>query len=181
MPPQIHYHPASAEDMDWSVTLAETGIETGTGARVARVAQYVDHEEFFLTYGDGVGNVDIPASLRHHREQGGLVTVTGVRPQTRFGQIEFTEDLVTVFSEKPKFREGFVSGGFMVVQREFVARYLRSEDACSLENEGLSRAARDGHVRVYRHEGFWLPMDNHHEYEVLNNFHAAGNAPWETW
>jgi glucose-1-phosphate cytidylyltransferase len=180
-PPKLHYHPPSASEPDFSVTLAETGAAVGTGARVARVLQHIDHEEFFLTYGDGVGDIDVAASLRYHRQKGGLITITGVQPQTRFGHIEADGDEVTSFAEKPKFREGYVSGGFMVGQREFVTRYLSQDSSCSLEDDGLSGAANEGNVRVYRHEGFWLPMDNHSEYEILNDLYASGNAPWKTW
>ncbi len=182
-PPLIHYHGDGGQEpgLDWSVTLAETGFETLTGGRVARVAPYLDQPIFMLTYGDGVSDVDIPDTLRCHQEWGSMVTVTGVRPQSRFGQLEFQGNRVTKFIEKPQAHGGFISGGFMVVDRAFIDRYLTTGADCVLERDGLVRAAGDNEMAVYQHDGFWMPMDNSLEYNALNALWDGGSPPWKTW
>jgi glucose-1-phosphate cytidylyltransferase len=180
-PPEARYHGSDADGLDWSVTLAETGINTMTGGRIARIARYLDAPCFMLTYGDGVGDIDVGATLEWHHRHRRLVTVTGVRPQSRFGQLDIAEDQVREFTEKPQVDNGYVSGGYMVVQRSFIERYLSTDEACVLERHGLARAARDGAMTVYRHDGFWMPMDNSLEYNALNALWSSGKAPWKVW
>lgn len=180
-PPSLRYHGENDGSRDWSVTLAETGANTMTGGRVARIASYLDQPHFMLTYGDGVGNVDLAATLAWHREHDAMVTVTGVRPQSRFGQLDLDGDQVTQFTEKPQTPDGYVSGGFMVIERTFIDRYLSDSKTCVLEKDGLTRAAVDGEMTIYRHDDFWMPMDNSLEYLALNAMWTSGEAPWKVW
>lgn len=162
----------------WRVLLAETGLESATGYRIRRVRQYVDGETFMLTYGDGLGDIDIDALLDHHRSTGGLVTVTAVRPPARFGQLHITEgDRVTEFAEKPQAEGGLINGGFFVCEPG-VFDYLPDDSSCSFEAEPLAQLAKDGQLSAYRHEGFWMPMDSSREYELLNRIWREGEAPW---
>ena len=179
--PEITYHDRGLPDPGWTITLAETGPETGTGGRLARVAKYIDNDEFLFTYGDGVGDIDIAASLTRHREMNASVTVTGVHPPTRFGHIEIEDNHILDFAEKPQASEGYISGGFMVMNKDFIPRYLDEGENCILESQALRNVAREGGMAVYRHHGFWMPMDNHMDFENLNNLWANDEAPWKIW
>jgi glucose-1-phosphate cytidylyltransferase len=179
--PGIKYHGQEGDALDWSVTLVETGAETLTGGRVARAASYLDQDVFMLTYGDGIGDVDISTTLDWHLAHEKMITVTGVRPQSRFGQLDISGNSVMDFTEKPQSQDGYVSGGFIVANREFIENYLSAAEDCILENDGLSPAARDGEMSVYRHDGFWMPMDNSLEYNALNALWAKNAAPWKVW
>ncbi len=175
-PPVFHRN----GEEDWEVTLAETGLHAGTGARLHRVRDYVDTDTFVVTYGDGLGSVDIGALLAFHREHGRIGTVTGVHPTSRYGEMKVTDGIVTEFDEKPTTAEGFVSGGFFVFQRELFD-YLTDDPGLVLEREPLSRLARDGQLAVFPHTGFWLGMDTTREFDELNRLWAAGAAPWKLW
>lgn len=170
----------SVGEEDWQVTCAETGAETGTGARLSRVRRYLDTETFFFTYGDAVGTVDLDALLDFHYRQGRIATVTGVHPTSRYGEMRVANGKVVEFNEKPTVAEGVVSGGFFVFQRE-VFDYLSDEPSVFLELEPLQRLARDGQLSVYAHEGFWHPMDTYRDYLHLNQLWKSGQAPWKTW
>lgn len=165
---------------DWTVTLAETGAETMTGARVRRALRYVPGERFMLTYGDGVSDVDIRALVEYHARHGKLATVTGVRPSSRFGELMVLDGRVREFNEKPQTHQGRVNGGFFVFEKR-MARYLASEDGCVLEKEPLDRLARDGELMVFEHDGFWQCMDTYRDYELLNGLWDSGRAKWKTW
>jgi len=180
-PNSVEYHTGDAVE-DWHVTLAETGQTTQTGGRVARAMRYVDGDTLCLTYGDGVGDVDITALLRFHRAHGRLATVTGVRPPGRFGELRVGRDGVAVeFNEKPQVAEGVINGGFFVFQRSFAERYLEPRDDLVLELEPLQKLARDGHLMVYLHKGFWQPMDTYRELMLLEHLWQRGEAPWRVW
>jgi glucose-1-phosphate cytidylyltransferase len=181
-PGSIQYHNRNGEE-GWRVTLVETGQQAQTGTRVARANRYLQGETFCLTYGDGLGNVDIQQLLRFHRAHGKLGTVTGVRPPGRFGELRLKSDgVVCEFNEKLQTSEGLINGGFFIFQREFVDRYLSAEqDECVLEREPLQRLARDRELVVYEHRGFWQPMDTYREYQLLNDLWNGGNAPWRMW
>ena len=167
---------------DWRVTLVETGQRTMTGARVARAARYAKAETFCLTYGDGIGDIDITALLNFHRGHGKLATVTGVRPPGRFGELRVESDgRASEFNEKLQTADGVINGGFFVFQREVVERYLSQDESSMLEREPLQRLARDQQLSVYPHEGFWQPMDTYREYKHLNELWASGKAPWKLW
>lgn len=177
--PEITFHRADAE-ADWVVTLADTGPDTLTGGRVARAVKYVPEEdgEFFLTYGDGLSDVDLDALLASHRAGGKLLTVTAAHPEARFGEMVLDRDTVTGFQEKPAASAGYVNGGFMVMKKSFVERYLSSGNDVYLERDPMEKAASAGDLGVYRHEGFWQCMDNPREYEMLNALWRSGHAPW---
>lgn len=167
-------------DEDWEITLAETGLRTGTGGRLGRVERYVDADTFCFTYGDGIGAVDLTAGLAHHYDQGRIGTVTGVHPGSRYGEMHVDGAKVTEFNEKPTQAEGFVSGGFFFFQREMF-RYVSGDVDLFFESEPLQHLARDGELSVFPHEGFWLGMDTYRELEQLNDLWESGEAPWKVW
>ena len=180
-PDAVEYHNRHDEE-DWRVTLVETGQGSQTGARVARAAPYVDGPRFCLTYGDGLGDVDIAALLRFHAGHGKLGTVTGVRPPGRFGELRLERDgRATEFNEKPQVTEGFINGGFFVFEREFFDKYLATDEDLVLERAPLQRLARDGELMVFVHEGFWQPMDTYRELTLLDELWKSGRAPWKVW
>ncbi len=180
-PSRMEYH-GDVQPEDWRVTLVETGQTAQTGARVARAARYVHSDAFCLTYGDGLGNIDLQALLAFHRAHGKIGTITGVRPPGRFGELELDgEGRVTQFNEKPQVSGGIINGGFFVFERAFLERYLEPRDDLVLEQEPLQRLARDGQLRAYLHEGFWQPMDTARELRLLNDLWGSGKAPWKVW
>lgn len=164
---------------DWNVELVDTGAATQTGGRVKRLASWLEGGTFMLTYGDGLGNVDIGALVAFHRAHGKLATITAVRPPSRFGGITFQGDQIVQFSEKPQIGEGWINGGFMVL--DFRALDYLDGDAAILERAGLERLADDGQLMAYRHEGFWQPMDTLREKQILESLWQSGQAPWKTW
>lgn len=176
----VEFHSVHPEE-NWNVTLAETGETAMTGARVRRIKQYIDYSPFCLTYGDGLGDVNIAELLRFHRSHGKLGTVTGVRPQGRFGELRVDRERVASFAEKPQVTEGFINGGFFVFESEFIDRYLNDNDDLVLEREPLQRLASDGELMVYEHDGFWQPMDTYREWKLLEDYWNAGRAPWKIW
>jgi glucose-1-phosphate cytidylyltransferase len=180
-PDSIQFHDDDAGIENWRVTLADTGLRTSTGARLCRVAKYLDEQTFLLTYGDGVCTVDLDLLIDHHRRSGKLATVSAVHPAGRFGEIEFEDDHVLGFNEKPQTTSGFINGGYMVFEREFIERYLSDDEGCVLEADGLQRCARDGLLGAYRHEGFWQCMDTGREHQILEEMWAGGSAPWRVW
>lgn len=171
------------EEGGWEITLAETGSETMTGGRLARVGKYLTGSAFCLTYGDGVGSVDLSRLLEFHRSHGKIGTVTGVLPPGRFGELVVTPDgKASEFNEKLQTSGGRISGGFFVFQREFLERYLAGAgDDCVLEQEPLRKLATDGQLMVYPHDGFWQPMDTYREWKLLNELWKSGQAPWKVW
>jgi glucose-1-phosphate cytidylyltransferase len=169
-----------AGDEPWRVTCAETGDQTATGARLQRVRQYIDTPTFFFTYGDAVGDIDLPALLDFHHREGRAATVTGVHPTSRYGEMKTAGGRVVEFNEKPTVAEGSVSGGFFVFDRA-VFDYLDDDPGLFLELEPLQRLARDGELSVHLHEGFWHPMDTYRDYLHLNEVWKQGGAPWKIW
>ncbi len=175
----VVYHGAH-EEQDYRVTLADTGLDTMTGARVKRVERYVDGDTFVVTYGDGVSNLNVEALLAFHRSHGKLATVTTVRPVSRFGILELdTDGRVMQFSEKPQL-DGWASAGFFVFERK-VLDYLNDDPNCILESEPLERLAADKQLVAYRHNGFFYAMDTYREYLQLNEQWNSGRAPWAVW
>lgn len=163
---------------DWTVRLIDTGFSTDTGGRIKRVAHLLD-DVFMMTFGDGVSNVDITALIEFHRSHGKLATLTAVRPPARFGHLNLDEAQVTDFEEKPETGEGWINGGFFVLDRR-VLDYIEGDET-HFQREPLSRLAKDGELMAYRHEGFWQCMDNLRDRELLERLWASGNAPWKTW
>lgn len=166
---------------DWKITFSETGLNAFTGARVFRVKHYLENEEcFMLTYGDGVSNVNIEDLVRKHRSHGKLMTVTAAHPPGRFGELELKSDQVVGFNEKPQVTEGWISAGYFVCQRE-VLEYLNDREDLIFEKEPIDALVKDGQLMVYRHEGFWHPMDTSRDYLLLNKLWEQGSPPWKTW
>jgi len=165
----------------WKVSLIETGEAAMTGARVFRVRDEIGNQRFCLTYGDGLGSIDIRGLLGFHQNHGKLVTVTGVRPPSRFGELRLDGDKVVSFSEKPQVTESFINGGFFVMEPEFIDRYLSDDDNLTLEREPLQRAAADGELMMFAHTGFWQPMDTYREWKMLDEMWKSGTAEWKIW
>jgi glucose-1-phosphate cytidylyltransferase len=161
---------------DWKIHLIDTGEETNTGGRVKRVAEWVEGETFFLTYGDGVSDVDLGALLRFHRSTGRMGTVTAVRPPARFGGLVFDGQLVGEFTEKPQTGEGWINGGFFVFEPE-VLKLVDGDDA-SLEHDVLPRLVADRQLAAYRHDRFWQCMDTMRDKRLLESLWSSGNPPW---
>ena len=166
---------------DWEVTLVETGIETGTGARIKRVEAYLDQPYFLQTYGDGIGTVDIGALYEQHVNSGLVSTVTGVHPTSRFGEMHVSGERVSEFNEKPTMADGWVSGGFFAHKREMVDRYLDDDPDLLLEKKPMQTLATDGELGVFTHEGFWMGMDTYRDWVELNGLWDKGEAAWKVW
>jgi len=165
-------------ESDWRVTLADTGLNAMTGARIRRIHKYVEGEEFMLTYGDGVSDVDIDKLLAFHRSHGKVLTVTGVRPPGRFGEIEASgEGIVSGFNEKPQATGGRISGGYFVASPRLFD-YLGDGESLIFERGPLEALVRDQQLMMFEHAGFWQPMDTSRDYQFLNALYAQGNAPW---
>jgi glucose-1-phosphate cytidylyltransferase len=175
----LEFHNRDGEE-DWQITLAETGLETATGARIKRIARYVDTPTFFLTYGDAVADVDVEGLLRFHRAHGRIATVTGVRPTSRYGEMSVAGDRVVEFHEKPRHVASVVSGGFFVFERRFLD-YLDDDPQLFFELEPLQRLAREGELHTYVHEGAWFSMDTYRDYLQLNRIWNEGDPPWKIW
>jgi len=174
----VEFHGAQ-EVPDWHVTLADTGTNAMTGARIRRIQKYIGtDEQFMLTYGDGIGDIDIARLVEFHNAHNKILTITAVRPPGRFGEIVATSDgLVVEFNEKAQTRAGRISGGFFVCRRE-IFEYLDDREDLVFEQEPMNRLVADRQVCIYEHDGFWQPMDTSREYQLLNAIYAKGHAPW---
>jgi len=175
----ITYHDQVVE-ADWEVTLANTGIDTMTGGRIAIASKHLKDTDqtFFLTYGDAVSDIDIAASLKSHRCSGKLITVAAVHPEGRFGELHLHDSSVKGFLEKPARVDNYINGGFMVVEKAFVSRYLTDAKDLVFEQAPMCRAMSEDNMNAFRHEGFWQCMDTQREYQLLNDLWKSGNAPW---
>lgn len=171
---EVHHKKAEP----WRVTIVDTGDETMTGGRIKRIAPYVDGP-FCCTYGDGVGDVDISALVKFHKESGRLATLTGVLPPGRFGAIQLEGDTVLSFQEKPKGDGSWINGGFFVLDPA-VFDYIES-DSTVWEREPLERLAAERQLNIFRHHGFWRPMDTMRDKVELENLWDSRNAPWKSW
>ena len=173
----ISVHEGDGED--WIVHLLDTGADTNTGGRVKRLAEFIGNEPFMLTYGDGVSNINIPKLIEFHQTQKKLATLTAVRPPARFGQMVLDDGKVTEFKEKPQIGEGWINGGFFVLQPE-VVNYIEG-DQTAWEFDSLEKIAADGQLAAYQHEDFWQSMDTLRDVNELEKFWREGNAPWKLW
>jgi glucose-1-phosphate cytidylyltransferase len=169
--------PHQTDDADWRVTLVHTGLESMTGGRVKRLQRYIGKERFMLTYGDGVANIDLERLLAFHERHGKMVTITAVHPGARFGELEMAGERVVSFQEKPQTGQGWINGGFFVIEPGFFD--LIAGDDSILEREPLERVARLGELMAYRHEGFWQCMDTRRDRDLLEALWASGKAPWK--
>ncbi|MCI4428486.1 MAG: glucose-1-phosphate cytidylyltransferase [Burkholderiales bacterium] len=173
---QVHHRQAEP----WRVTLVNTGEDSMTGGRLKRVAHYVqDEEAFCFTYGDGVADVDVAATIAFHRSHGKLATVTAVQPPGRYGALQLAKQQVMGFTEKPRGDGGLINGGFFVLSPRCLERI--AGDASSWEGEPLSGLAADGELMAFPHSGFWQPMDTLREKNLLEELWQSGRAPWKTW
>ena len=162
--------------IDWNLTLIDTGINTMTGGRVKKLQSYIGDEPFLLTYGDGVSNIDINKLIDFHKSHGKMVTVSAVRPAARFGELEISEDKQVIsFEEKPQLNDGWINGGFFVIEPEFFN--LIDGDDTLLEREPLERAAKAGELMAFKHYDFWHCMDTKRDHELLESLYVKG-APW---
>lgn len=164
---------------DWRIGVIDTGLDTMTGGRILRLRSWIGDETFMVTYGDGLGAVNVQELVAFHREHGRLATITAVRPPARFGGLNLDGDQVQEFSEKPQTGEGWINGGFFVFEPR-VFDYLEGDESI-LEREPLERLAVDRQLMAYRHEAFWQPMDTIREKLLLESLWASGKAPWKTW
>ena len=175
---RMEFHNRRADP--WNVTLVDTGEQSMTGGRLRRVADYLRHEEaFFFTYGDGVGDIDIGASLAHHRRHGKAATLTATFPPGRFGAIDVAGGRVRSFEEKPKGDGAMINGGFFVLSPR-VLDYIDGDDTV-WEKQPLQRLARDGELMAYEHAGFWQPMDTLRDKQLLEQLWSENRAPWKMW
>ncbi len=171
---------ASAHDVeDWKVHLIDTGIDTMTGGRIKRVADYLGDEPFMVTYGDGIANINLKAVLELHQKENRIATVSAVRPPARFGQIRLDKTGVIGFAEKPQADSGWINGGFFVLDSK-IKKYINDDDTI-FEREPLERLAQEGMLSSYQHDGFWQCMDTVRDVELLQSLWASGNAPWRIW
>lgn len=179
--PGIQFNNGHSEE-DWTVTLADTGEESMTAYRLRLIQKYVENEETFLfTYGDGVGKIDIPASIEHHRRTGKACTLTAAHPPGRFGELGLDRDSnVRGFNEKPQVEGGYINAGYMVCNQRFF-QYLPDNPNMMLEQEPMRALAADGELDAYLHDEFWQPMDTFQEFKLLNDLWASGKAPWKVW
>ena len=164
---------------DWTVHLLDTGLDTQTGGRVKRLAEFAGGETFMLTYGDGVCNLNLQHLLDFHRRHGKLATVTAVRPPSRFGGIVFDGDQVTHFEEKPQIGEGWINGGFFVLEPD-IAEYIEN-DGVFWEHEPMERLSAEGQLMAYRHAEFWQCMDTLRDKRLLESLWQENRAPWKLW
>jgi glucose-1-phosphate cytidylyltransferase len=165
----------NSTDVDWKVTLIDTGLNTSTGGRLRRMKDFVGDETFMLTYGDGIADIDIDKLLDFHRSHGKLVTMTAVRPNTRFGELQLQGGTVKEFKEKPQLDDGWINGGFFVIEPQFID--FIGGDEVMLEREPLEKAAKQGQLMAYRHKGFWQCMDTKRDNDALEEIWSNG-APW---
>ena len=175
---ELSFHDAKAEP--WKITLADTGLESNTGGRIKRIQKYVGNETFMMTYGDGVGDVNIKELVAFHKEHDKYATITSVQPTGRFGSIEISDNNeVRSFIEKPKGDKAWVNAGFFVLGPE-IFDYIEG-DHVPWEKEPLENIAKDNQLVAYKHRGFWRPMDTMKDKYDLNNLWEAGGAPWKIW
>ena len=173
----IHH---SHDESGWKITLANTGEKTLKGGRLKKIEKYITGETFMMTYGDGISNVDIKGLLKFHHSHGRLVTVTGINPASRFGELKIEGDVVRSFSEKPQNGDGLINGGFFVFNKS-IFNYLTTDDLCDLEVGPLEQLSREGQLMVFKHKGFWACMDNLRDMEYLNTIWNSNQAKWKIW
>ena len=178
-----HKHPVSYNnthnEQDFSITLADTGLNTMTGGRIKQVEKYVDDDTFMVTYGDGLIDIDLQALVEYHNQHGRLATLTAVHPVSRFGSLVLDNNSkIRSFAEKPRMKE-WISAGFFIFNRR-IFDYLQGDD-CVMEREPLERLAQEGELMAYKHNGFFYAMDTYRDYKFLNELWDKGQTPWKKW
>jgi len=175
----IHHSKANLED--WNITFVNTGQESQTGSRLARIKEFIGQDEdFLMTYGDGVAKTDLKSLLDFHKRHGKIATLTGIKPPSRFGEITADGHRVVSFSEKSSVSSGYVSGGFFILKRE-VFNYLSVDDDCVFEGAPLETLAKEGELMMYPHNDFWHCMDTYRDFLLLNDMWKTEGAPWKVW
>jgi glucose-1-phosphate cytidylyltransferase len=179
---KIKFHNAHAEE-GWKITFVETGAAAMTGMRVLRALPYIKSENFALTYGDGVADIDLKAELAFHKKHGCQATVAAVRPPSRFGEMVIDKmEQVSDFLEKPDVGPGHMNGGFFLLKRKGLEEYLQpAEEGLLWERQPLEKLARVKQLKAFQHSGFWQPMDTYREFEMLNELWRKDQAPWKVW
>jgi glucose-1-phosphate cytidylyltransferase len=170
----------SHNEKGWQITLVDTGETALKGSRIKKVEKYVDGDLFMLTYGDGVANINLNELLSFHKSHGRIGTVTGVQPQSRFGEMIAEDNKVVSFEEKPQLSKGLINGGFFVFNRK-IFNYLSEDDDCDFEFGPLGQLAKDGELMVYKHQGVWSCMDTFRDMQFLNKLWQDGKAFWKIW
>ena len=165
---------------EWRVTLVDTGRDTMTGARLKKIESYIETDNFMMTYGDGVARIDLDKLFEFHLSNEKIATITGVRPTSQFGELITSGDRVTSFSEKPQIGEGYVNGGFFVLNQK-VFGYLKEDENCIFEKEPLERLAIDGELMVFYHNEYWRCMDTFQDMNVLEEDWQKEDPPWKVW
>ena len=173
----LRFHNKS--NINWKVTLVDTGLNTMTGGRIKRISKYIDDQPFMLTYGDGLANLNLKDLLAFHLEHKKLISVTTVRPGARFGELEISDNKVTSFKEKPQTTSGWINGGFFVMQPKFLE--LIHDDSSVLEQSPLEEVAKKGELMAFLHEGFWQCMDTMRDRSYLEDLWLTDKAPWKIW
>jgi len=169
-------NPYQLDDVDWKVTLVETGQQSMTGGRVRRMTPYIGNETCLLTYGDGLSDIDLDQLIAFHKSHGKMVTVTAVHPGARFGELEMKGEQVSSFQEKPQIGQGWINGGYFVIEPKFFD--LIEGDQTILEREPLERAAQMDELMAFRHKGFWQCMDTKRDLDNLEELWLSGKVPW---
>jgi len=165
---------------NWKITFVDTGLHTMTGSRLKKIEQFIDTDNFMLTYGDGVSDVDIPKLAAFHQSHKKIATVTGVKPLARFGVLSISDNRVVEFSEKPQTKEGYINGGFFILKKD-VFSYLGKDEACVFEAEPMEHLAADGELMVYCHNGFWHCMDTVRDRDMLEKEWRRDKPAWKIW
>lgn len=168
------------EEVGWKITLVDTGEKTLKGGRLKLIEKYVDSDEFFLTYGDGLANVNIKSLLEFHQKHKKMATVTGINPASRFGELVVSGDSVTAFNEKPEKSSGLINGGYMVLNKK-VFNYVTCDEQCDFEVGAMEKIAHEGQLMVYKHEKSWACMDNIRDMDYLNKLWNENKAFWKVW
>tara|TARA_B100000963_G_C22624183_1_gene671478 strand:- start:1564 stop:2328 length:765 start_codon:yes stop_codon:yes gene_type:complete len=163
-------------DLNWNVSLIDTGLNTMTGGRIKRLKSFIGNEPFMLTYGDGLSDIDLDELLKFHKSHGKMITLSAVRPTARFGDLKFDGDRVSSFEEKPQLHEGWINGGFFVCQPEIFD--LIEGDNQMLEKEPLEQAVIAGELMAYKHNSFWQNMDSKRDKDLLESIYNNGSPPW---
>jgi len=163
--------------VDWKVSLVDTGLNSMTGGRIKRMQNFIGNEPFLLTYGDGVADIDIDSLVKFHKSHGKMVTVSAVHPGARFGELDIDSSVVTSFKEKPQVTQGWINGGYFVIEPEFFN--LIEGDSTILEKEPLEKVAQMGELMSYQHDGFWQCMDTKRDRDSLEDLWKTGSAPWK--
>lgn len=173
----LHTH---HDERDWKVTLIDTGMDALKGARLKKVEKYLDDDVNLLTYGDGLANINITELINFHKQAGKMVTISGVHPPARFGELEAKGDILTAFKEKAQTSVGLINGGYMVFHKELLG-YLTEDDKCDLEYGVFEDLAAKGQIAVYKHDGLWSCMDNERDMHYLNKLWKNNEAFWKVW